>query len=42
VQGKTTPLITARDASLSLKATIAVAQAAEAGHQVEIDHAQIG
>ena len=42
VQGKTAPLITARDASLSLKATIAVAQAAEAGHQVEIDHAQIG
>ena len=42
VQGKTAPLITARDASLSLKATIAVAQAAEAGHQVEIDYAQIG
>ena len=36
VQGNTAPLITARDASLSLKATIAVAQAAAAGHKVEL------
>ena len=36
VQGKAAPLITAHDASLSLKATIAVARAAEAGHQIKL------
>ncbi len=36
VQGKAAPLITAHDASLSLKATIAVARAAEVGHQIKL------
>ena len=35
-QGKAQPLITALDASISVKATIAVARAAAAGHQIEL------
>ena len=35
-QGKAQPLITALDASISVKATIAVARAAAAGHQIDL------
>ena len=35
-QGKARPLITALDASISVKATIAVARAAAAGHQIDL------
>ena len=35
-QGKAHPLITALDASISVKATIAVARAAAAGHQIDL------